>query len=857
MGLGIARVAPWRREARTVVAMLLTAALAASLVHVPSAAQASMGAAAALLPVVRTVALPLAEPRHVLGGGGEVYVTGDDELVVLDLDGRVIGGVEGLPDAGPLALDPDGEVLFVGVGSTGEVVAFDVGDLDELDAWELDGRPHALAVTDTHLYVGLDPRDGGDGGLVRIGLDGEMHALPSRRAMLVAVDDHGVVAASTGVSPGRMHRLDEGGLPLRWSTEVAAGVSHVRDLAADPDAGDDGQLWLAGASGWYPGHVLDPHTLELTRTVPLGAYPAAVTPLGDGVTALGRSTSTSTEFDVAVLDADDHTLARLALPGVLAWRGLSVTDDGTLVALARTSLAADGGWLSFVPDPSTPRPDPRAVTVTLDAVPPARAGEPLVVTGRVAEATGAGGVQGGAGVPSVSVEVEATSTGTTASHPTTTAADGTFEIAIPTATAGSVSVRARARESGSHLAASSTSQTATVRRWSSTFTELAGPSVAGHPETLRGRLIDEDGAARAGVPVQVRVEGRPPLTATTSTDGRFSVAYVHPSPETTTVRASVATDATHEAADGSAPLTVAADLAALAIDPATGTARRSVTLTGTVRDGLGRPVVARDVDVTVVDADAVEVLRQPVTDAQGRWTTTFTPRRGGSHTVRVRFAAGDAFAAATRSRTISIDRAATTVSLAALPTPVDHGTNLTLIGRVTTPAGASLDLVAVDLATGTERRVARAPVDGTGRLTATVTARANTRYEARFRGDATYAPVTAARTVRVRSVVTAAVSGHDRTVDGVPSFARSSRPTVSTRVRSATPQTRVTVTLQRWNGSLWVAHSEWRVTTGTDGRATTRTPTSLGAGSYRVKVTAPATTANLQGVTPWQRLRVR
>jgi 5-hydroxyisourate hydrolase-like protein (transthyretin family) len=80
---------------------------------------------------------------------------------------------------------------------------------------------------------------------------------------------------------------------------------------------------------------------------------------------------------------------------------------------------------------------------------------------------------------------------------------------------------------------------------------------------------------------------------------------------------------------------------------------------------------------------------------------------------------------------------------------------------------------------------------------------------------------------------------------------------VSTRVRSATPQTRVTVTLQRWNGSLWVAHSEWRVTTGTDGRATTRTPTSLGAGSYRVKVTTPATTANLQGVSPWQRLRVR
>jgi hypothetical protein len=894
------------------------------------------------------VELDLAAPYGVLGGLGEVYVTGDDELQVVTLNGEVVGVVEGLPGAGPMALAPDGEVLFVGLRGARAVVAIDLEDLTELARWDLPSRPVSLLARDTMLYVGT-----GTAGqaadrthLVTIDGDGPVTARETIGGPVLTADEHGLIVGSGGISAADVERrtmADESLAPP--VVQRVKGV--LRDLVHDPV---EDVVYLAGSGQTGPSNyaltVLDPADLQPVRSVDIGPHPYAVTPLGDGRhVAVGRRTGLAHEADVVVHRSDAGTaaspVAPFRLPGLIVERGLSTTSDGTLVAITEPSGA--GGWLTIIPEPTRRTPQlsvnpaaatvddpvtvsgvfasplgagshggveiavldplgaafrattdefggysvtippptaagplslrvvnlddgihrsieqtrvltvaPRTLALELEPVPPIRAGDALEVSGQVTDTVR--DMPAPAGVP---VNIEVVRIGSaTATHPAVTDGDGRIVAQVPTSDAGVHTVQLRVTASDRYRAADSPPRTADARERTSRVVELRAPLTAGHPGVIEGRLVDEDGAPRVEHPVTLRLDGHEVTTVRTDPAGRFAASVTPGTSGRVSLRVTAPPDDLHEPMHHETPIDIALDRSAMTIASTSGTARAPVTVTGTIRDGLARPVTGRMVDARVVDSHGVEVIRQPLTDAHGRWTITFTPRHGGSHTVIAELEEGGGLTAARVTRSLSIARATTTVSLAALTGTVDHGTKVTLTGRVTTPSGAWLDLVAVDLATGTATRVARAQVDTQGRLSRTVTARANTRYEARFRGDTTYAPITAQRTVQVRGVVTATVSGHDRTVDGRPSFARSSRPTVSMRVRSAQPDTRLTVTLQRWDGSTWKPHAEWP-TRATDGRATARTPSGLGKGSYRLRVTAPSTISNHEGRSEWVRFQVR
>lgn len=835
--------------------LVICALLVASLLLEPVVRAAPVGASpvgvdidldevAAGLPLILDLDVSL--PRHILGGDGEIYVTADDELLVIDLDGDLVGLIEDLPGAGPMALSPDGESLFVGLRDTNEVALIDVEELTEEWSWDLPATPRSVRATDELLQVGVS--DAGSGvhrrSVVTIlaDEDAEPVIVPFPNTPLLASDDAGLVIGHAGVTPGRVSRRTPYGDPVSPALERTVN-GFVRDIRVDPVTGT---IWVApsGQTGSsYRVLELDPATLETTRSITIGAYPSAVLPIGDGRhVAAARSFSPGDDVTIHRLTDDGATqVAGYDLPGHTIHQGVTLTEDGTLAVLTQPTNGRAGGWLTLLPEPQ------RTVTdLAVDATAPI-AGQPIDVTGALVEL-------GGTPVAGATVSVLDPRGGQT--HAIT---DGTgrFSAAIPASPLG-VGVTVQVAFVGdADRQPVIVEQRFTPRRGESSPDLEDRIFIAGQTSPVRGRVLGERALLRPGVPVTIEVDGEVLGTTTSDADGTFSFPITVWSQGQVTITARTPQDDTHLAGSATWTYGVQPDRPIIRIDAASGTARSPVTVTGHVRDGQSRPVADQVVDLELRDDLGFSVTRRPTTDAQGRWTATVTPRQGGSHRLTARTAAGNRFSDGLQTRDILVARAPTTTTLSSLPTTVEHGATLTLVGRVTTPPGASLDLVAIDLASGAERRIARAQVDSTGRLTRQVTARANTRYEVRYRGDASYAPSTAKRTVKVRAAVTAQVSGHDRTVDGVRSYPYAARPTVTARVRSANPGGRVHVLLQQRREGAWVTTIGWYARPDADGRVTTRVPLNLVDGRYRVRVSTGETRANLQGHSPWVPLRVR
>lgn len=562
-----------------------------------------------------------------------------------------------------------------------------------------------------------------------------------------------------------------------------------------------------------------------------------------------RAAGGSGGYDVTIHrlgDTGSTVIAGYDLPGQLVTQGLSLTHDGTLAILTNPPVGSGGGWLTLVPDPHLADPE-----LLLDGTQPIAgqpiAGQPIVVSGQLREMDG---------TPVRGADITVVDPRGGQKHAATDGG-GHFTATLAASPVG-VSVELQVVLAGDvERRPVIVQQTLTPRR-GETHPYLDDRTyIAGHPSVVRGRVLGEPLLLRPNIPVTIEVDGQVRGTVLSGADGFYQLPLTVSEPGQVTVTARVEQDETHLAGSSTSTFAVLHDVPRVRIDATKGTARSTVTLTGSLRDGLSRPIAGRVVDVRVEDDHGVGWSRRPTTDVDGRWTTTFTPRHGGNHAITASVAESGRYSASLHARDIHIARAPTTTSLASLPTTVDHGTVLTLTGRVKAPPGATLDLVAVDLASGQARRLARAQVDSTGRLSHQVTARANTRYEARFRGDATYAPSTARRTVKVRATVTAKVSGHDRTVDGVPSFAYGSRPTVTGRVRSADPTKYVHVLLQRRRDGEWVTTYGWYTRPDETGRVSTRVPLQLVNGRYRVRISTIETDANLQGRSPWVHFRVR
>lgn len=321
-------------------------------------------------------------------GGGRVFVSADDRIIVADTGGNLTGGVvTGLSGVRELAVNADETRLYAALTGSNEVAEIDTASLAVTRRIDLSAHPcpSTLALLGERLWVGHGCDDG-PGGVVGLDLSAATPAPAAvggehlRAPVLAAAGDTLVVGRAS------LHHADMlvydvgGGTPeLRGTIDGEEWrVDYLRDLALT----SDGTTLFSAAD--TPGHLTryDTTTLGATGTYGDGwdGYPSAVA-LGSGgaYVAAGRQWGSTdlTLYDAATgaaMFAADQPDAEPLLDGV-AFSGPDV------FVLLRSS--ADRLLLWRVTGVALPASN---LTVTAPARP--YAGSPVTVEGRLTRADG-------------------------------------------------------------------------------------------------------------------------------------------------------------------------------------------------------------------------------------------------------------------------------------------------------------------------------------------------------------------------------------------------------------------------------------------------------------------------------------
>ncbi|TDE59649.1 hypothetical protein E1295_01775 [Nonomuraea mesophila] len=321
-------------------------------------------------------------------GGGRVFVSADDRIIVADTGGNLTGDVvTGLSGVRELAVNPDDTRLYAALTGSNEVAEIDTASLTIVRRIDLSAHPcpSTLALLGERLWVGHGCDTGG-GGVVGLDLSAAAPAPVTvggehlRAPELAAAGDTLVVGRSS------LHHADmlvydvgDGTTELRGTIDGEEWrMDHLRDLALT----SDGTTLFSAAD--TPGHFTRYDTETLTATGTYGdgwdGYPSAVALSSDGAyLAAGRQWGSTdlTLYDAATgaaMFAADQPDAEI-LPDGVAFSGTDV------LVLLRNS--ADRLLLWRVTGVALPASD---LTVTA----PARtyAGSPVTVEGRLTRADG-------------------------------------------------------------------------------------------------------------------------------------------------------------------------------------------------------------------------------------------------------------------------------------------------------------------------------------------------------------------------------------------------------------------------------------------------------------------------------------
>ncbi|MFF0308137.1 YncE family protein [Streptosporangium sp. NPDC004379] len=320
-------------------------------------------------------------------GGGRVFVSATDRIIVAGTDGNLTGGVvTGLSDVRELAMNADATRLYAALTGSNEVAEIDTASLAVTRRIDLSAHPcpSTLALLGERLWVGYGCDD--PGGVV--GLDLSV-AVPTPTAVggehlsapVLAAAGDTLVVGRTGLHHADMLVYDiGGGTPeLRGTIDGTKWrMDYLRDLALT----SDGATLYSAADGPGRFNRYDTRTLAVTGTYGDGwdGYPSAVALGSDGAyVAAGRQYGSTdlTLYDAATgakLFAADKPDAEL-LPDGVAFSGSDV------FALLRSS--ADRLLLWRVTGVALP-------ASTLKVTAPAREfiGSPVTVEGRLTRADG-------------------------------------------------------------------------------------------------------------------------------------------------------------------------------------------------------------------------------------------------------------------------------------------------------------------------------------------------------------------------------------------------------------------------------------------------------------------------------------
>ncbi|MEU0412122.1 choice-of-anchor D domain-containing protein [Streptomyces griseorubiginosus] len=296
----------------------------------------------------------------------------------------------------------------------------------------------------------------------------------------------------------------------------------------------------------------------------------------------------------------------------------------------------------------------------------------------------------------------------------------------------------------------------------STSLQLTAPATAvpGRSLTVTGTLTST-AALAAGQVVKVTRDGTALREVTTAADGSFTFTDTPSAEGTYTYAAGYAGDDTHETASSSSLVQVAKLPTSLTLSaPATATRAKALTVTGRIS---GSPFASGTV-VKVTKTDLAHSSGVALADAKvatdGSFTFKDTPQIGGANTYKVSFGGDVSHKGASRTATVQVSRAATSLTVA-----TDHGTyKYGQSAKVTAHLGTTYNSRTVAIYaqpySGSKVLVKSAKVDSHGNLTASYKLTRNTTFSAVFTGDYRYAPKTVSRAVHTYAGVSQKLSGY-------------------------------------------------------------------------------------------------
>jgi hypothetical protein len=189
--------------------------------------------------------------------------------------------------------------------------------------------------------------------------------------------------------------------------------------------------------------------------------------------------------------------------------------------------------------------------------------------------------------------------------------------------------------------------------------------------------------------------------------------------------------------------------------PTTATRAKALTVTGTLKSSIAIPA-GSPVTVTRTDLDSPsgKALTTRTTTAAGAFSFTDTPPAGGTVTYKVSFAGDASHSAVSASKSITVSRTATTLTLTNNGKVYKYGTTVSFTAHLgKTYKSRVVEIWADPYGTDQGKRlVKRAAVNSKGDLSASVKLTRNTAVTASFTGDSRTA------TKSVKSVVSTKVS---------------------------------------------------------------------------------------------------
>ncbi|MEV4009544.1 WD40 repeat domain-containing protein [Nonomuraea angiospora] len=373
-------------------------------------------------------------------GGGKVFVTASDRIVVTDTSGTPTGAITGLAEAAAVTITPEGTRLYAALSGSREVVEINTGTLDIVRRVDLSAYPcpGSLALNGDRLWVGYGCHSQWGSGFLSLDLSVSTpqptaFEMSSNGAPLLAAAANTLVVGVTGLGPSDvlLYDVNGGDATLRgtisgWDT----GLSFLNDLLITPD----GSTFFTVFSGNDPFFAWDTTTLTKVRTyggpdrLPGYAISLALSPDGTHLagTISPSGPATVTLYDPATGEEGPTYASTDGEPihGSLAFSG---NDLFCVMRHGRTQKL----MLWRAHKVTLP-----ASTLTLTGPSKATLGDPITLTGQL---TLTGGVA--VGPQTLSVTRRSSTKPEVALPNVTTATDGTFTFSDTPPDAGFVTYR--------------------------------------------------------------------------------------------------------------------------------------------------------------------------------------------------------------------------------------------------------------------------------------------------------------------------------------------------------------------------------------------------------------------------------